>query len=329
MEPRQSHDLEHAQDFRRKSSVGVALTALVTLTPFAVYNFLQGRHIFGIGALVIVLVLNFNAWSISQGRYHPVLTLLGLVPAMSGFLAYTIHDQGMIGVMWCYPVLLSYYFMLPERMAWLANAILLALVLPQAWIGIDHPLAARVLATLMATSAFSAIFIRVISVQQARMHALAVTDPLTGLANRMLLDATIDQAIGQNARTGTAMTLVTLDLDHFKNINDTLGHAAGDAVLRGVGELLRKRSRRSDKVFRLGGEEFLVFLYNTDLDNSRRFAEDLRVALAAQPFLPDRAVTASLGVATLMPKEDARAWMKRADDNLYRAKAAGRNRVEA
>lgn len=309
--------------------MGVALTALVTLTPFAAYNFLQGRQIFGIGALVIVLVLTFNAWSISRGRYHPVLTLLGLVPAMSGFLAYTIQDQGMIGVLWCYPVVLSFYFMLPERMAWMANIILLCLVLPVAWRVIDHPLAARVLATLVATSAFSAIFIRVISVQQAQVHALAVTDPLTGLSNRALLDTTIDQAIAQSARTRTPMTLVTLDLDHFKRINDTLGHAAGDAVLCGVGDLLRKRVRRSDKVFRLGGEEFLVFLYNTDLDNSRNFAEAIRAAVETQPFLPDHLVTASLGVATLREKEDARTWMKRADDNLYRAKSAGRNRVEA
>lgn len=325
----QTLDIEHARDFRRKSSMGVALTALITLTPFAAYNFMQGRQVFGIGALVIVLVLNFNAWSISRGRYHPVLTLLGLVPAMSGFLAYTIHDQGMIGVLWCYPVLLSYYFMLPERMAWIANAILLSMVLPQAWASIDHPLAARVLATLVATSAFSAIFIRVISVQQEQMHALAVTDPLTGLANRVLLDATIDQVIGQSARTQTAMALVTIDLDHFKNINDTLGHPAGDAVLRGVGELLGNRVRRSDKVFRLGGEEFLVLLYNTDLENACRLAEELRLAVEAYPLLPDRAVTASLGVARLAPDEDARSWMKRADDKLYQAKAAGRNRVEA
>lgn len=321
------HEIERLLDFRRKSSMGVALIALVTLTPFAVYHFLHGRQLFGFGALMVVLALTFNAWAISRGRYYPVLTLLGLVPAMSGFLAYTIHEQGVIGVFWCYPVLLSFYFMLPERMAWMANVILLAVVLPMAWLFIDHPLAARVLATLLATSAFSAIFIRVIGSQQEKLHTLAVTDPLTGLANRTILDATLDQAIGQFARTNTPMTLVTLDLDHFKRINDTLGHAAGDAVLRGVGDLLRKRVRRSDKVFRLGGEEFLVFLYNTNLENGLRLAEELRAAVEAQPFLTDRAVTASLGVASLQAEEGARSWMKRADDHLYRAKSEGRNRV--
>ena len=314
-------------DFRRQSSRGVALTAVFTLTPFALYNFLQGRQVIGIGSLIIVLVLYFNAWSISRGHYRPALTLVGLVPGMSGFLAYVIQGQGMIGVLWCYPVLLSYYFMLPERMAWAANALLLAIVLPQVWSSIDIQLAARVVATLLATSAFSVIFIRVISVQQVRMHTMAVTDPLTGLANRLLLDETLEQAVGQFGRTRIPMTLITLDLDHFKAINDTHGHEAGDAVLRGVGDLLGKRVRRSDKVFRLGGEEFLVFLYNTELENARRFAEELRLAVSSRAFLPGHPVTASLGVATIEAGETARGWMKRADDKLYEAKSAGRDRV--
>lgn len=321
------YEIDDVPDFRRRSSLGVALTALATLTPFSVYNFLQGRHLFAIGSLAIVVILTFNAWSIRQGRYYP-LTLFGLVPAMAGFLAYTVHDLGMIGVLWCYPVVLSFYFILPERMAWAANAILLALALPQAWMVVDHPMVARVIATLLATSAFSAIFVRVISVQQERLHALAVKDHLTGLANRTLFDATLDQAIEQHRRTGTDMTLVALDLDHFKAINDSLGHGAGDDVLRGLGELLRKRVRRSDKAFRLGGEEFVVLLYGTGRENGQRFAEELRLAVESHGFLPKRQVTASLGVATLSNGETPRSWLKRADDNLYRAKAAGRNRVE-
>lgn len=321
-------DIEDVPDFRRKSSLGVAVTALVVLTPFSVYNFLQGRHIFGIGSLIIVIVLTFNAWGIRQGRYYPILTLFGLVPSMASFLAYTIHDQGMIGVLWCYPVVLSFYFMLPERMAWAANVFLLALTLPVAWIVIDHPLAARVVATFLATSAFSAIFIRVISVQQEQLHALAVTDHLTGLANRTLFDSALEQAIGQHRRSGADMTLVALDLDHFKVINDTLGHEAGDEVLQGLGELLRKRVRRSDKAFRLGGEEFVVLLYGTNEENGRRFAEELRQEVEEFPFLPGHRVTTSLGVASLTNGEDPRSWLKRADDNLYRAKGAGRNRVE-
>jgi len=316
-----------AADFRGKTTLGVGVVGVILLTPFAINNFVQGRPLLGSGALAIVALLAFNAWSISRGRYYPSITLVGLVPVIVLFLVFALRKQGMVGALWCYPAVISFYFMLPERGAWLANAILLGIALPEVWSVIDHPLATRVAATLVAVSAFSAIFIRVITAQQRRLEAQAITDPLTGLFNRMLLHDTLEQAIEQNKRTGAPMTLVTLDLDHFKEINDTLGHDAGDAVLHGVGQLLRRRLRRVDHLFRIGGEEFLALLYATDADNARNVAESLRAAIAAHPFLTGRSVTASLGVAALHPGDDWRAWMKRSDDKLYVAKSGGRDRV--
>ena len=217
--------------------------------------------------------------------------------------------------------------MLPERKAWLANAVLLAIVIPMSWNGLNHALTARVVATLLAVSVFSAIFVRIISEQQKRLQALAVTDPLTGAFNRTLLERVLDEAVQQHDRSGAAMTLIALDLDHFKAINDSLGHDAGDTVLVEIGALLRRRVRRADKVFRLGGEEFLVFLYGTGAEQAATVAESLRAEIAAHRFLDDRAVTASFGVATLQADENWTAWLKRCDRTLYRAKAAGRNRV--
>jgi diguanylate cyclase len=318
-----------AFDFRRTSNLYVAVAALVLLTPFSINNFFQGRPFLGMGSLAIVAILAFNAWSITRGRFYPSFTLFGLVPAVIFFLVFALRKQGIVGALWCYPAVLSFYFMLPERKAWLANAALLAVALPEAWIVLELPLATRVAATLVAVSAFSAIFVRVIAGQQRRLEAQALTDPLTGLANRTLLRATLEQAIQQNHRTGAPMTLVALDLDHFKSINDTLGHDAGDAVLRGVGDLLHRRIRRADKVFRLGGEEFLALLYGTDAENGERVAEELREAIGSLPLVPGRSVTVSIGVAALRRGEDWAAWMKRSDDNLYRAKSAGRDRVAA
>jgi diguanylate cyclase (GGDEF)-like protein len=231
--------------------------------------------------------------------------------------------------LWCYPAVISFYFMLPERQAWAANAALLAIAFFQSWSVLDYPLATRVAATLLAVSAFSALFIRVIIEQQNKLHAQLATDPLTGLLNRAVLRETLELAIQQSDRAHSPMTLITLDLDHFKSINDTYGHDAGDAVLRAVGELLRKRARRVDSVFRLGGEEFLALLYNTDGENARHVAEALRVAISAEPLYQNCSVTVSIGVATHQSGEDWHAWMKRSDQNLYRAKAEGRNRVVA
>jgi diguanylate cyclase (GGDEF)-like protein len=318
-----------ARDFHSTSTFWVAVAALFLLTPFSINNFYQGRYFLGAGSLAIVGILAFNAWSITRGRYYTSFTLFGLVPVVIFFLGYSVNEQGIVGALWCYPAALAFYFMLPERKAWIANAALLAVAIPQAWVVLEPPLATRVAATLFAVSVFSAIFVRVIDAQQRRLVALAVTDPLTGLPNRALLRGTLEQAIQQNHRTGAPMTLVTLDLDHFKSINDTLGHAAGDSVLRGVGDLLNRRIRRADKVFRLGGEEFLALLYGTDAEVGQQVAEELRDAIGSLSLIPGRSVTVSVGVAALRPGEDWAEWMKRGDENLYRAKSAGRDRVAA
>ena len=125
------------------------------------------------------------------------------------------------------------------------------------------------------------------------------------------------------------MTLAALDIDYFKGINDTFGHEVGDDVLRAISQLLLERMRRVDKVFRLGGEEFLVLFYGTDAQHSYGLAQELRVDIANLPCCPDRSVTVSIGLATLRPKEQWREWMKRSDNYLYRAKSMGRDQVVA
>jgi len=314
-------------DFRVAATLGVAAAGLLFLTPFAVNNLLQGRYLLGAGSMGIVVILGLDAWDIRRGRFRPWLNHAVLAPAIVFFLVIAFRGQGIVGALWCYPAILSFYFMLPERKAWAANAALLLIAAPQAWVVLEHPIAARVAATLTVVSAFSAIFIRVISVQQRRLQNQAVTDHLTGLPNRVLLDTALEQAVEQARRIGTPMTLLALDLDHFKRINDTLGHAAGDAVLHSLGALLRKRTRRANKAFRLGGEEFVVLLHGTDAEHGRQVAEELRLAVESFPFLPDRTVTISVGLASLASDEPWREWLRRSDEQLYRAKAAGRNRV--
>jgi diguanylate cyclase (GGDEF)-like protein len=176
-------------------------------------------------------------------------------------------------------------------------------------------------------SIFSAIFVRVISSQQDRLQQQAVTDPLTGLLNRSLMEVFLEHAVRQHARDGTPMTIAALDLDHFKTINDTLGHDAGDHALRAFAKLVLGRCRSTDRIFRTGGEEFLLLLEDTDAKNASGISEDLRRSVETHPLVPEHPVTVSIGLATLQPGEDWHAWMKRSDENLYRAKLEGRNRV--
>jgi len=181
----------------------------------------------------------------------------------------------------------------------------------------------------ISTIAFTLLYHFVSEKQEflTQLETQAVTDPLTGLYNRTLLAETLEYAIHQSNRLNIPMTLATLDLDHFKKVNDTMGHDAGDKVLADIGKLLRNRIRRSDKIFRMGGEEFMILLYNTDTDQGLQVVEEIRDAIASNPSFPEHPVTASIGVATFEAEENRNQWMKRCDENLYRAKSNGRNQV--
>ena len=314
-------------DFRVRSSFGVGLAGVGLLGPFTINHFAQGRTLLAVGTGIIVAVLAAMAWVGRRNGYRPWLVFLGFVPAVLVFLVISFREQGVIGALWCFPAVLAFYFTLPERQAWISNAALYVVAVPWAWTVLDTPVAARVAATLLGVSVFSAIFVRVISVQQRALAEQVVTDALTGLHNRALLPTTLGHAMEQSRRSGAEMTLLALDLDRFKEVNDTRGHAAGDAVLRGVADVIGSRIRRSDVAFRLGGEEFLALLYGTGHDEGSRVAEELRAAVASKDLLPDRRVTVSVGVATFNGDADWEAWLKRCDEKLYSAKAEGRNRV--
>lgn len=156
---------------------------------------------------------------------------------------------------------------------------------------------------------------------------MAIIDSLTQVYNRSHLTVSLRSAEARERRFGTPMTIISLDIDHFKSVNDDYGHAAGDHVLQRVVEVLTSRLRDSDQVFRVGGEEFLVLLEGTPESQGVKVADELRQRVASTEILPERPVTVSLGVAQLQRGEDIDNWLKRGDERLYRAKNRGRNMV--
>lgn len=314
-------------DFRAKATLGVALAGLVLLAPFTINHVLQGRILLAAGTGLIVVTLAALAWVGRKGRYHPWVTFIGLTPPMLFFLGISLYEQGVIGALWCFPAILVFYFTLPEKLAWVSDVGLYLVAVPMAFIVLEPPVAARVAATLAGVSVIAAIFVRMMGVQQRALEVRAFSDALTGLHNRALLEPTLEQAMEQSRRTGLPMTLLALDLDWFKAINDGLGHQAGDAALKGVADIIRARIRRSDRAFRLGGEEFLAFLYGTDHERGRQVAEELRNAVASKSIVPGRPITVSIGVASYSGDPNWEEWLRRCDQNLYGAKAAGRNSV--
>ncbi|HSW11550.1 MAG TPA: diguanylate cyclase [Solimonas sp.] len=167
-----------------------------------------------------------------------------------------------------------------------------------------------------------------------QLEQLATTDALTGLANRRIFSERLEYELKRTQRSGVPLSLVMIDLDHFKRINDTHGHQAGDAVLREVGSLLRMVIRQTDTAARYGGEEMALILPGTDKQGALNLAEKVRKLISLETVVTDGAelnITASLGIASAsdLAAPDASSMVQIADAALYRAKSGGRNRVES
>lgn len=158
------------------------------------------------------------------------------------------------------------------------------------------------------------------------LERLASSDPLTGLLNRRGFDARLVTALALARRSGRPLSVITIDVDHFKRVNDTYGHEIGDKVLRSLALQLKARLRVSDAVARVGGEEFIVLLPDTGLDDALQMARELVAMIEARPQELVGRVTISAGLSALRAEdEDAGPMLRRSDDALYAAKTAGRN----
>jgi len=162
--------------------------------------------------------------------------------------------------------------------------------------------------------------------QECRLAELSATDTLTGARSRAEFLQQADKAAARARATGSPLTLLYLDIDHFKRLNDGHGHAAGDAVLRGMSDVLQQALRASDVFGRLGGEEFCVLLLDQGEDKAQALADRLRTLLAGVPR-PDGRLTVSAGIAGLRDGESVMQTLHRADLAMLKAKQAGRDTV--
>ena len=159
----------------------------------------------------------------------------------------------------------------------------------------------------------------------------ALRDPLTGALNRAALEEALQREVEVARRQGTPLTVLVIDIDHFKAVNDTYGHRFGDDVLRAVAHAVSDTIRRSDALYRYGGEEFVVIASHTQPPGAQQLAERIRSSVAAIGMVGGRPmeVSVSVGLAVLRTGESGEMLFQRADQALYRAKQTGRNRVES
>jgi diguanylate cyclase (GGDEF)-like protein len=311
---------------RLRATYVFGLMALLFLLPFAVNSLLQGRYLLAGVILVLVVTLGLQTIVILRRRPPPIPNAVFLVGAILAIGVAT-RQLGLMGALWTYPCVLFVYFTVPRRKAILWNVLLVGAVTAVVYRYTSAPEAVRVAVTLVLTIVVGNTILNVIRDLERRLMEHAITDPLTGAFNRRHLDARLGEAIERSRRKAMPASLLLIDIDHFKRINDQHGHATGDSVLKEVVAVIQDRARKFDSLFRMGGEEFLLLLTDATESDATGVAEQLRRAIAGHPFVPGAAVTVSIGVCQLDATDTVDSWINRTDETLYAAKHAGRNCV--
>ncbi|MDN3517442.1 GGDEF domain-containing protein [Aquisalimonas lutea] len=326
---------------RRHALVALLVFTIPASALFLALNIHQGLVLLPLGNLALGLTSVGLLLASRRGLpLVPIATayLLALVAMfLLVMLRPDVHPNGHVYIT-CIPVI-SYILLGPDRGLWLTVASLIAGVAAYLAGAGARPELMQPVTLLNAATVILGIFIvcHFWSRSQADANMLLAarseTDPLTGLGNRNALDRAFGKEKARWERSGHAVSIILLDLDHFKRINDHYGHEAGDSILVELARLMMARLRPTDAAFRIGGEEFLVVLPDTDAAGAATLAENLRVLVASKAMRVAGAevnVTFSAGIAEL--GRDGTEWAQLyrcADDRLYACKAGGRNRIRS
>lgn len=312
--------------FRDRIAVHLSVFSALLLLPFTINHFFAGRHMLGLGILAAQVLLALNGYCLKTQR--PLLVPFWVtVLAFECAIVAAVLIQGVHSAFWSFPALFICYFVLPRKQAHLFGLFLLGSVTAAVLHVAGPGGAVRVFAAVVLTLCMINVVVSVIGELQQALLRQAHTDPLTGAWNRRYFDEQLATMVVPDIAGRVPNALLALDIDHFKSINDRYGHATGDAVLKAVVKLVRQRTRSTDLLFRIGGEEFVLLLPRTRLEDAARVAESLRQRFEEQELVPGVRVTVSMGLSAQQVASGAKEWLEAADAALYEAKRSGRNRV--
>ncbi|MEW8321425.1 MAG: GGDEF domain-containing protein [Candidatus Thiodiazotropha taylori] len=331
------------RDYQLSMLVGASGSAFLIV--FGLIAVVNGRQILGLTLLAISLQVLVSMF-LMRLTTNPSFGINGISIAVIIAYTYLISTGGIdnTGPLWCYPLTLIMMLLQGLRRGVIALLVLLAIALvvmfapALPFVSADYPQSFKVrfIASFVALSIMVMIYEflrewthnRYLAIS-SELERASRTDMLTGLANRREMLVRLDAAYGTYSRHGVPFSIIMADLDNFKRINDTYGHAAGDQLLIELGKLLSSVVRRQDLVSRWGGEEFLIMLSQTDRQQAMEVAEKLRLAVESEVFSGENKflITLSLGVQSITEVVSTDEMIKDADRFLYEAKRRGRNRV--
>ena len=304
----------------------LAYVIAIFITPFAINNFIHNRPALGVAIMAIVVTFVTNGVAIRLKK-HPPIPFVWLLLPLGVCIVFSLMTQGLYGALWCYPGILFCFFVLPHRAAIAVSSVILLFAAPMVYTFVNEGTAIRFAVSLGLNIVVISIITGVVADLQRELFDQAATDPLTGALNRRQMESLHSESLERRARSAAPASILLVDIDHFKSVNDRFGHDAGDEVLKNLVTLIKKHMRKLDRLFRTGGEEFLLLLTDTKATDATVHAERIRVLISQAALTHHTPVTVSIGVAECVPNQKLEAWIKNADDALYFAKQEGRNRV--
>lgn len=316
-----------SKDFQLAVLSLMGVIALFGITPFLVLRAINGAwEAFAVDLVIECVILGcmLRAWL--TGRSHGPSLFLAYFIGVGAVVA--IRLLGPAGQYWLYPTIVACFFLVHRHHALgvTLGALFAALLLG----GLHGELTeiASFAITGIVCAFLAYIFAYRTEIQRHQLETLATKDALTGTYNRHTLIEELERARRIHTRSQVSFGLLVIDLDHFKQINDSYGHLAGDKVLVSLARLINSQIRQNDRLFRYGGEEFVILAPDISELALLSMANKLRAFVETQLRNPDgNAITTSIGGSVLRPDESVEQWFQRADKALYVSKNTGRNRV--
>lgn len=315
------------RDYRERTLDRMALIGYFFIIPFGLWHLYLRDYSVGTLMLILAATIAFRSYRRYEGHLDSQITWLLTVELLAAmFLGYAV--VGVHAAFWSFPLSFVIIFLWPRNQSGPAVILTLSVLLPAAFYYFDQAVAIRLSITLILFCYMGYQLVGILIRMQDKLESQAMRDPLTGAYNRRYMAMTLQKSSEEVRRGFGPISIVAMDIDNFKSINDTFGHEAGDTVLKNLVDVLHAKRRQLDIVCRTGGEEFVVILRNTSESGASRFAERLRQAVEEAELLEGQLVTVSIGVAEQTMDESDDQWLNRADVRLYKAKNEGKNQVQ-
>ena len=316
------------RDSRRRNAYRyISLLFAAVLLPLAIHDIYVREMLPATGVLLLLALVLLNIVFLSIGR-EALLSPFVMMFFSNALVVLSLHRGQDFALFLLYPLMVALPVLLKPRPSIILSVITGLVLVPMLLSRHDYVATVAIVVGLGLSWLISAWLVFAVTAQARRLREMAVTDPLTGAYNRRYLELQAGKCLETWRRYQREFSLLLLDIDHFKWVNDKFGHAVGDKAIQSLVKLIQQRMRRVDVLCRYGGEEFVLLLSETNGLQAMQVANAIREAVASAEILPEGSLTVSIGVCDVTLAQNPEHWLKMADVALYLAKLNGRNRVE-